>query len=205
MHTFTNVRTNRLHMAGVWLITLIRHNITFITTDIHFTINTHTTDLEMVNVHKNNTKHITIANMYIPPRDSTSTHYKRADTDTQKCIQHITNIPQSVLTGDMKTHFTLCHSYTDDYRGQLIADGISNSDHITLNTKHKQRYTTYGNAPKRYGSYLRSKTHIQHTHSQHLSTRTHTSTNNKSTHRNSIGHTERDAHGFLPRQSLQQA
>ena len=33
----------------------------------------------MVNVHINNTKHITIANIYIPPRDSTSTHYKTAD------------------------------------------------------------------------------------------------------------------------------
>ena len=33
---------------------------------------------QMVKVHINNTKHITIANIYIPPRDSTSTHYKTA-------------------------------------------------------------------------------------------------------------------------------
>ena len=31
-------------------------------------------------------------------------------------------------------HTSLCHSYTDDHRGQLIAGVISNSYHITLNT-----------------------------------------------------------------------
>ena len=45
--------------------------ITFTTTDIPLTINTHNTELQMVKVHINNTKHITIANIYIPPRDNT--------------------------------------------------------------------------------------------------------------------------------------
>ena len=93
----------------------------------------------MVKEHINNTKHITIANIYIPPRDSTSTHYiqlhKTADTD----IQHITNIPHSVLTGDVNAHSTLWHSYTDNHSGQLIADVISNLDHITLNTNTPTR------------------------------------------------------------------
>ena len=88
----------------------------------------------MVKVHLNNTKHITIANVYIPPRDSTSTHYKTADKDIQHCIQHITTIPHSVLTGDVNAHSSLWHSHTDDHRGQLIAEVISNSDHISLNT-----------------------------------------------------------------------
>ena len=87
----------------------------------------------------NTTKQITIANIYIPPRDSTSTHYKTADTDIQHCIQHITNIPHSVLTGDVNAHSTLWHSYTDDHRGQLIADVINNSDHIILNTNTPTR------------------------------------------------------------------
>ena len=93
----------------------------------------------MVMVHINNTKHITIANIYIPPRDTTSTHYKTADTDIQHCIQYITNIPHSLLTGDVNAHSTLWHSYTDDHKGQLIADVISNSDHITLNTNTPTR------------------------------------------------------------------
>ena len=60
-----------------------------------------------------------------------STHNKTADTDIQHCIPHISNIPHSVLTGDVNAHSTLWHSYTDDHRGQQIADVISNSDHIT--------------------------------------------------------------------------
>ena len=68
-----------VNQAGGGLITLIRDNITFTTTDILSTINTHNTELQMVKVHINNTKHITIANIYIPPRNSTSTHYKTAD------------------------------------------------------------------------------------------------------------------------------
>ena len=91
----------------------------------------------------NNTKHITIASIYIPPRDSTSTHYKTADTDIQHCIQYITNIPHSVLTEDVNAHSTLRHLHTDNHRGQLIADVIRNSDHITLktNTPTRMPYT----------------------------------------------------------------
>ena len=39
----------------------------------------------------------------------------------------------------MNAHSTLWHSYIDDHRGQLIADVISNSDHITLNTNTPTR------------------------------------------------------------------
>ena len=39
----------------------------------------------------------------------------------------------------MNAHSTLWHSYTDDHRGQLIPDVISNSDHITLNTNTPTR------------------------------------------------------------------
>ena len=39
----------------------------------------------------------------------------------------------------MVTMKQLWHSYTDDHRGQLIADVISNSDHITLNTNTPTR------------------------------------------------------------------
>ena len=45
IHNFTSVRTDRLHKAGGGLITLIRDNITFTTTDIPSTINTHNIEL----------------------------------------------------------------------------------------------------------------------------------------------------------------
>ena len=52
---------------------------------------------------------------------------------------------------------------------------------------NKPQSTTHGNALKGSGFYLRPKTHIQHTHPQHLSTSTQTSTNHKSTHCNRMG------------------
>ena len=93
----------------------------------------------MVKVHIINTKHITIANMYIPHHDSTSTYYKTAFTDIQHCIPYHTNIPHSVPTESENSHSTLWHSYTDDHRGQQTSDVISNSDHITLNTNRPTR------------------------------------------------------------------
>ena len=48
IHNFIAVRTDRLHKAGGGLITLIRDNITFTTTDIPLTINTHNIELQMV-------------------------------------------------------------------------------------------------------------------------------------------------------------
>ena len=126
---YITVRADGMHKAGGGLITLIRGNITFTTTDIPSTINTHNKDFQMVKVHINNIKHIRIANIYIPLRDSTFMQYKTANTDIQHHIQYITNIPHSVLTGDMNSHSTLWNSYTDDHREQLIADVISRLTH----------------------------------------------------------------------------
>ena len=162
VHNFTTVRTDRLHKAGGGLMTLIRDNITFTTTDIPLTINTHNTELQMAKVRINNTKHITIANIYIPPRDSTSTHYKTPETDIQHYIQYITNIPHSVQSGP----------------------------------KNKQHCTTHGNAPKCYGPYLRPLTHIQHTHSQDLSTSTQATTNDKTL--TATGWVNRRRHSWRP-------
>ena len=58
-------------------------------------------------------------------------------------IQHITNIQHSVITGDVNAHSTLCHSYTDNNIRQIIADVISNLDHITLNTDTPTKYCAH--------------------------------------------------------------
>ena len=75
---------NRAPIAGGGLIILIRDNITFTTTAIPSTINTHNTLPQMVKVHINST-------IYIHPRDNTCTYYKIVDTDIQHCIQNITH------------------------------------------------------------------------------------------------------------------
>ena len=65
-----------------------------------------------------------------PHHDTIYTIY----TNITSCIQYITNIPNSINTGDVNAHSTLWHLYTDDHRGELISETLSNSNHITLNT-----------------------------------------------------------------------
>ena len=158
IHNFTSVRTDRLHKAGGGLITLIRDNITFTPS----TINTHNTELQMVMVHINNTKHITIAKIYIPPRDTTSTHYKTADTDIQHCIQYITNIPHSVLTGDVNAHSTLWHSYTDTLTEQHTTHNIQGCN-ITLTTSQVQEAIKQSKNNNSQGPDKLNIRHLKHT------------------------------------------
>ena len=85
--SYTTVRADRPHKSGGGLITLIRDNITFTPTDIPSTITTH--NIEMVKVHLNNTKHIIIANVYIPPRDSTHPRTTKQPTKTYNTASSI--------------------------------------------------------------------------------------------------------------------
>ena len=54
------------------LLTYIRHNITFTHLDNLRNINTHNTELQLVKIHTNRNKHFTIANLYMPPKDTAS-------------------------------------------------------------------------------------------------------------------------------------
>ena len=76
----------------------------------------------MVKVQFNNTNHITIANIYIPPQDRSSTHNKTADTDTQ--TPHTIHHKHTTHSPHRRCEPTV-------HREQLIADATSKSDHIT--------------------------------------------------------------------------
>ena len=128
----TAIRTDRKHKQGDGLITYIKSHTTFTHIKTPQTINTDNTETQLLKLIKMHTKHfkdITIANIYIAPTYTT-------DTDITNCIQYITNIPNSIITGDVNAHSTLWHSYTDNHRGELISGtrSNSNSNHITLNT-----------------------------------------------------------------------
>ena len=88
-----------------------------------------------------------------------------------------------ILTPDKTT----CTLFTPDPAEYMSNLGLKIHNNVLPN----------GNTPKGFRSYLRPKTHIQHTHPQHLSTHTQTSTNHKSTHCNMMGYTEGDTHGYL--------
>ena len=95
----------------------------------------------------------------------TSTH-----TSTSAVNKYIQPYIRNNLT--LSPDKTTCTLYTPDPTEYTINLGLNINN------------TTHGNAPKVSGSYLRHKTHKQHTHSQHLSTRTQASANNKVIHRN---------------------
>ena len=98
----------------------------------------------------------------LPPRDTTLPHYNTVDTEIAYCIRHVTNIPDSIFTGDVNAHSTLWYSHTDDHRGQLISDIISNLEHIILNTDTHTRvpHTTLYNRTAWHTIYTLNSDHI---------------------------------------------
>ena len=132
--TYSAIRTDRANGKGGGLLTYIKHNITFSDTKIPNFINPINTELQIIQLHITNNKIYTIANIYIPPRNTTSPDHATCDADITSCIQYITNLPNSIISGDINAHSPIWHSHTTDHRGDLIADLLGNSDHITLNT-----------------------------------------------------------------------
>ena len=137
--TYSAIRTDRANGKGGGLVTYIKHNITFSDTKIPNFINPINTELQIIQLHITNKKIYTIANIYIPPRNTTSPDHATCDADITSCIQYITNLPNSIISGDINAHSPIWHSHTTDHRGDLIADLLGNSDHITLNTNTHTR------------------------------------------------------------------
>ena len=76
-------------------------------------------------------------------RESLEENYNTVDTDIAYCIQHFTNIPNSILTGDANAHSTPWYSHTEDHRGHMISNIISNSKHILItDTPTRVSHTT---------------------------------------------------------------
>ena len=137
--TYSAIRTDRANGKGGGLLTYIKHNITFSDTKISNFINPINTELQIIQLHITHTKIYTIANIYISPRNTTSPDHATCDADITSCIQYITNLPNSIISGDINAHSPIWHSHTTDHRGDLIADLLGNSDHITLNTNTHTR------------------------------------------------------------------
>ena len=70
--TYSAIRTDRANGKGGGLLTYIKHNITFSDTKIPNFINPINTELQIIQLHIAHIKIYTIANIYIPPRNTTS-------------------------------------------------------------------------------------------------------------------------------------
>ena len=70
--TYSAIRTDRANGKGGGLLTYIKHNITFSDTKIPNFINPINTELQIIQLHITHKKMYTFANIYIPPRNTTS-------------------------------------------------------------------------------------------------------------------------------------
>ena len=136
---YTEIRKDRLYNKGGGLLTYIKNNITFTNNEIPENINQKYIELQIITLHLSPKKTLKIINIYIPPCNSTNQNQTNEDTEITHCINTITSIPNSILSGDINAHSTLWYSNQNDHRGTIIADVIQNSDHITLNTNTHTR------------------------------------------------------------------
>src|SRR6478609_1967018 len=83
-----------------------------------------------INISTNHT--LTISNNYIPPRNP-STNTQSVDYAITDLLTHLTDTPNSVITGDFNAHSNQWHSTITDHRGDHIASIIQSSSHSMLN------------------------------------------------------------------------
>ena len=136
IHNYTTIRTDRQHKQGGGLLTFVKNNIKFSQLDIP---NTTPVELQIVKIHLSTSKHIHVANMYIPPRDTNQISLAEEDTIITKIMMNIISLPQTLITADINAHSPLWYSPIKDHRGELIEDILLNSNQITLNTNTPTR------------------------------------------------------------------
>ena len=102
---FTEIRKDRTHNKGGGLITYVKNNITFTNNDIPPIINPKITELQIISIHLSQTKMIKIANLYIPPKNSTINTQNSEDDEISNCLKFITAQPSIILTGDVSNYF----------------------------------------------------------------------------------------------------
>ena len=136
---YTPIRTDRAHKQGGGLITYIHNTVTFTNITIPAHINIQKTELQVTKVHFTKDKSLHLANIYIPPRDTTDPNHSTEDTDITNTFTYLTTLNNTIIGGDINAHEDLWYSPTTDHRGTLIADIILNSTHNTLNTNTPTR------------------------------------------------------------------
>ena len=91
-----------------------------------------------------------MANMYVAPGDTVTARHDTidtADTDMANCMQYITGIPNSIITGDVNAHSTLWHSG----KRHIPVGKIRNTDKFLpqdIRNKIRQRNWTSKNTPQ---------------------------------------------------------
>ena len=137
---YTAIRKDRPNgRGGGGLITYIRSNIAYTDTQIPNHIDNSNIELLIQKIHLSNTKHLHIANIYIPPRNTRNPNHNNEDQTIEQCLQYITTNTNTILTGDINAHSQTWYSAYNDHRGEIISTYITNSNHTFLNTNTPTR------------------------------------------------------------------
>ena len=88
---------------------------------------------------------IKIANIYIPPRNSSNNTQNSEDNDISNCLKFITAQSNIILAGDINAHSNSWFSHSKDHRGIIIEDLLQNSNQIILNSNTPTRIPTAKN------------------------------------------------------------
>jgi hypothetical protein len=77
-------------------------------------------------------KNLIITNLYIPPRNP-NVNQQTDDQNVTTLFTHLTNIPNSLIAGDVNADSQLWHSPITDNRGEVIESLLNSSEHTVLN------------------------------------------------------------------------
>ena len=142
---YTAIRKDRTYNKGGGLLTYVKNDITFSNNDIPPHINPQNTELQIITVHLSQTKNLKIANLYLPPRNSSTNAQNTEDNDIANCFNYLVSQPSMLITGDINAHSSSWYSRITDHRGAIIEDILHNSNHMILNSNTPTRIPTAKN------------------------------------------------------------
>ena len=129
---YTTVRDDRkAETVGGGLLTFIKSSITF--TEIKPNLPNSNIELQLVKLHLQQNQHLHIANVYIPPRDTTNPHHDLEQQNITTCLTYLTSLDNTLITGDFNAHSPLWYSPITDQRGETIEHILTSSNHAILN------------------------------------------------------------------------
>ena len=90
-------------------------------------------------MHVTQHKKLYISNLYIPPRQTTDPDHGTEDEDINRTFSYLEPLGPHIVTGDINAHSSAWYGQTEDHRGTLISDILTNSTQIILNANTPTR------------------------------------------------------------------
>ena len=138
IQNFSPIRKDREENKGGGLIIFVKQDIKYTNLNVPKEINQNNLEMQIVKIHLNKTDHIHLANIYLPPRNSSDKNssdknQNSIEKDLENCFTFLETFPHILVCGDFNAHSTSWHSHTTDKRGTQIADIIAKSNLQVLN------------------------------------------------------------------------